>query len=582
MTDFDLMNFPFNERLDSPVSDDAEVRDEEQIPQNWLNENHVGKSILPLFVNPEDVANCNFSNNRGAYEENKPLSTDRMNYARNTSFQGSPGLQERSNNEQNKSPEVIRSQKKDLPNFIHSTPRENSSTRHFTKASKQASSQEPAEKLSAEISIEDFNGVKVPLQCSLSKESLQILENVLLGYQKKIIELSRDNLKQEERSNSLQRQLEAVTQSDVRSSSNEKKIGEQAVVIENLAKDFSDTKEMLEKANNTIQIKQTALLSLTDALRKVQLFEIPIGILFFELYESEDASSNLNEILQGKYPNIKGFLGASHLEEKNSLSQRFENATSKINDLRNELENKKTEIQTMRERNNNLLGTNKTLSKQNKTLCEKFDKLSNDEKNILKGCNEEIKIKLESLNERLGSWEKSKENYEASLKNKDQMLGDFEKRTSTMSKELNHLRSRLGNLEGNTSERITIKDILQSRPDISAEECNLLMVDQIDSASLTDLQNIIKEIILAIEIPYPKLRRKIPLLAIKLKYENIMLSNFAQRLHRQIYKQEMNLKKFTDQAYYEFMAARRMDSINHHLERCLDHLYDHILEKMVK
>ena len=144
------------------------------------------------------------------------------------------------------------------------------------------------------------------------------------------------------------------------------------------------------------------------------------------------------------------------------------------------------------------------------------------------------------------------------------------------------MRSRFGNLEGNTSERITIKNILQSRPDISAEECNFLMVEQIDSANLTTLQNTVKEIVLAVGIPYPKLRRKIPLLAIKLKYENIMLSNFAQRLHRQVYSQEMNLKKFTDQAYYDFMSTRRMDSIDHHLERCLDHLYDHILEKMVK
>lgn len=175
------------------------------------------------------------------------------------------------------------------------------------------------------------------------------------------------------------------------------------------------------------------------------------------------------------------------------------------------------------------MDTNKTLSKQNKVLCDKFEKLSNDEKEMLKGCNEEIKAKLESLNERLGSWEKSKENYEAALKDKDQTIGEFEKKANSMSREINHLKSRLGNLEGNTSERITIKEILQSRSDISAEECNLLMIEQIDSACLTDLQNIVKETVLAIGIPYSKLRRKIPLLAIKLKYESILLSNFAQR-----------------------------------------------------
>lgn len=95
MTDFDLMNFPFHERLDSPVSENGEIKDGEPIPQNWLNENHVGKSILPLFVNPEDVINCNFSNARDSYEENKSPSMDQMNYARNTSYQESPGLQER-------------------------------------------------------------------------------------------------------------------------------------------------------------------------------------------------------------------------------------------------------------------------------------------------------------------------------------------------------------------------------------------------------------------------------------------------------------------------------------------------------
>nr|CAI6413902.1 CMF_HP1_G0006650.mRNA.1.CDS.1 [Saccharomyces cerevisiae] len=100
---------------------------------------------------------------------------------------------------------------------------------------------------------------------------------------------------------------------------------------------------------------------------------------------------------------------------------------------------------------------------------------------------------------------KSKENYETSLKDKEKMLADAEKKTNTLSKELDNLRSRFGNLEGNTSERITIKNILQSRPDITAEECNFLMVEQIDSANLTTLQNTVKEIVLAVGIPYPKL-----------------------------------------------------------------------------
>ena len=483
MTDFDLMNFPFHERLDSPVSDDAEVKDEEPLPQNWLNENHVGKSILPLFVNPEDVINCNFSNARDSYEENKPPFADCTNYVRNNSYRESPGLQERSNNEQNKSPKVTAAHKKDVPNFIHSTPRENPSAKHFTKANEQVSSQGMDENISSEIYIEDCNGAKISLQSSISEEDLRVLENVILGYQKKVIELGRDNLRQEEKSNSLQKELEAATTSNDKRVNDERKTEEQTVLIENLTRDCSHTREMLEKAKNTIQTKQTALLSLTDSLRKVELFEIPIGILFFELYDSDDTSSNLDEILQKKYPSIKGFLRTSHQEEQSRLFQRFNNAKSEIEDLQKELENERTEIHTMRERNNNLLGANNTLSKQNEILCDKFDKLTIDEKKILKGCNEEIKAKLESLNERFRSWEKSKETYEALLKDKDILLADFENKTSTMSTELETLRSRLEILEGNTSDKITIKNILQSRPDISAEECNFLLVEQIDSAN---------------------------------------------------------------------------------------------------
>nr|CAI6414072.1 CMF_HP1_G0006680.mRNA.1.CDS.1 [Saccharomyces cerevisiae] len=40
-----------------------------------------------------------FSNARDSYEENKSPSMDQMNYARNTSYQESPGLQERPKNE---------------------------------------------------------------------------------------------------------------------------------------------------------------------------------------------------------------------------------------------------------------------------------------------------------------------------------------------------------------------------------------------------------------------------------------------------------------------------------------------------
>lgn len=87
-------------------------------------------------------------------------------------------------NEKDKSPIGTNVHKKDVPNFIHSTPRENSS-KHFTRANEQASAQPTDEHTSPDISIEDCNGAKIFLQNSLSKEDFRMLENGDTGVSKK-------------------------------------------------------------------------------------------------------------------------------------------------------------------------------------------------------------------------------------------------------------------------------------------------------------------------------------------------------------------------------------------------------------
>lgn len=146
--------------------------------------------------------------------------------------------------------------------------------------------------------------------------------------------------------------------------------------------------------------------------------------------------------------------------------------------------------------------------------------------------------------------------------------------------ELEEKARRLQNLEGKNSRRITFEIARQSRPDITRDLYDRLMIAKVDLIDMVELQNIVKNLILLLEIPFNKLTKKGPLVAIYLKYERPIFLHFANRLHIDLFNEAIDIKRFTNEAFDQYTDSHNMAAIKHPLEACLENLYQRLITRL--
>ncbi|QLL32512.1 hypothetical protein HG536_0D00340 [Torulaspora globosa] len=139
---------------------------------------------------------------------------------------------------------------------------------------------------------------------------------------------------------------------------------------------------------------------------------------------------------------------------------------------------------------------------------------------------------------------------------------------------------KLQKLQGDDSKSITFHIARQSRPDITKDLYDKLMISQVDSIDMVELQNIVKNLILLLEIPFNKLTKKVPLVAMYLKYERPIFSHFANRLHFDVFNEAIDMKRFTNEAYDQYTETHNMAAIKHPLEACLENLYQRLVSRL--
>lgn len=105
------------------------------------------------------------------------------------------------------------------------------------------------------------------------------------------------------------------------------------------------------------------------------------------------------------------------------------------------------------------------------------------------------------------------------------------------------------------------------------------MISKVDSIDRVELQNIVKNLILLLEIPFNKLTKKGPLVAIYLKYERPIFSYFANRLHFELFNEAIDMRRFTNEAYDQYTDTHNMNTIKHPLESCLENLYQKLVSR---
>lgn len=229
------------------------------------------------------------------------------------------------------------------------------------------------------------------------------------------------------------------------------------------------------------------------------------------------------------------------------LVEKMEKVTSTINQIREQIK-----LET--EENGKL----KTLIEiKDKDCCE------------LRKINDEQKAQLEGT-----------QNFKPLLESRESEITELRAIQEQQRSELERLTNDLKRLEGDDSRRITFEIARQSRPDIDRELYDKLMINKVDFIDRVELQNIVKNLILLLEIPFNKLTKKGPLVAIYLKYERPIFSYFANRLHFELFNEAIDMRRFTNEAFDQYTENHNMDTIKHPLEACLENLHQKLISRI--
>ncbi|SMN21358.1 similar to Saccharomyces cerevisiae YDL239C ADY3 Protein required for spore wall formation [Maudiozyma saulgeensis] len=139
---------------------------------------------------------------------------------------------------------------------------------------------------------------------------------------------------------------------------------------------------------------------------------------------------------------------------------------------------------------------------------------------------------------------------------------------------------RLAELIGDETKKITYEQMLLNNSDTSRDTYDFLEVDDVDKLTMVELQNVIKNLIILLNIPFSKLAKKIPLIGIYLIYERNMYAYFVNRLYYQLNGKQLMLTDYNREAFNQYITTNSLNNIRHPLEECLETLCNRIITKL--
>ncbi|CDH13404.1 uncharacterized protein ZBAI_05190 [Zygosaccharomyces bailii ISA1307] len=387
--------------------------------------------------------------------------------------------------------------------------------------------------------------------------------------------------------------------------------------------DFKTLYQSEKEKNDKLMEKMKEVDRFANYIENLRMFEKNIGSLIVNTFQKSHEITELGPSFVNTFKNITGFNTKQHEEV-------FQTMRSKIDTL--ELKNRELSVQIEHQWKSNLEKKNQELKQQiqcAEQLQEKLrrteDKLATsqaksdiyqEEKSVLLKEKEavlqstvtlndelakyksecldkekqkflDLVLKVESLSETLStlqqeikSTQKANDELECSLQDKENSLTKLQTLHDSQVAELRELQAALRKLQGDPARKITFEVARRSRPDINATTYDHLMVNKVDSIDMIELQNIVKNIILLLDIPFNKLTKKSPLVAIYLKYERPIFSHFANRLHFQVFNEAIDLRRFSNEAYEQYTENHDMRAIKHPLQTCLDNLHQKVISKI--
>lgn len=355
----------------------------------------------------------------------------------------------------------------------------------------------------------------------------------------------------------------------------------------------------------------------------ISLFEKDLGEIVINCFGRNSTDPNFESYFRSIHDNIIGF-NTKELEDKRvNLLHDLEMAKEQNRNLVNEIENKwkpdlkkqtqgleelKIELEVVKEHNTCFTDQKFELEKKLKAIQEDKESLLlqrdtmlatntslfREVESLKRGKLDEYQGKLSQLFEKFEeftgiisrvqqqiSMESERQKLLSnSITAKDSELKQLQEDLQQTEVSLQEKTSQLKKIQGDISKRITFQLACRSRPDIDRENYANLMIDKVDTIDMVELQNIVKNLILLLEIPFNKLTKKSPLVAIYLKYERPIFSHFANRLHYEIFNEPIEMKSFTNEAYDQYTESHKMSTITHPLESCLENLYQKLVSKI--
>lgn len=399
----------------------------------------------------------------------------------------------------------------------------------------------------------------------------------------------------------------------------EQRLDEQRQHHDNFKTLYQNEKEK----NDKLMEKMKEVDRFANYVENLRIFEKKIGSLIVDTFQKSHEITDLGPSFVDTFKNITGFSTKQHEEA-------FQTMRSKIDTL--ELKNRELNVQIEHEWKSNLGKKNQELKQQIQSAEQLQDKLRRtedklatsqakldiyqEEKSVLLKEKEavvqntvtlndelaryksecldkerqkflDLVLKVESLSETLStlqqeikSTQKTNDELECSLQDKENSLTKLQTLYDSQVVEFQELQAAIRKLQGDPARKITFEVARRSRPDINAATYDHLMVNKVDSIDMVELQNIVKNIILLLDIPFNKLTKKSPLVAIYLKYERPIFSHFANRLHFQVFNEAIDLRRFSNEAYEQYTENHDMRAIKHPLQTCLDNLYQKVVSKI--
>ena len=170
--------------------------------------------------------------------------------------------------------------------------------------------------------------------------------------------------------------------------------------------------------------------------------------------------------------------------------------------------------------------------------------------------------------------------FKTSMKEQQQLIFNLRIQSDLQQQQIEASTVQVQSMMGNPSDRITIDQIQAKNPEITSEVYDQLGVSNIDTLSVIELQNIVKNIILLLKVPFAKLTQRVPMIAIYLSHERQAYIRFTNRLHYQFYQHKIPLREFSLDAYNQYRDTRSISDIKHPLTVTLDELCDRIIPKL--